>query len=94
MEAAEANGATATDAEAPIVVDTVVPDGAQGVTAFFLFSNVHRDRVKQNIQHSLPEGGKVTIGMVGKRIGQMWKSSSDEVKAAYAAAAKEVCQCS
>jgi HMG (high mobility group) box len=73
-----------------VQIEETVPDGAQGTTAFFLFSSVHRDRVKHAVQASLLDGDKATIGMVGKRIGQLWKSCSDEVKAAYAAAAKEV----
>jgi hypothetical protein len=70
--------------------EEAVPDGAQGSTAFFLFSNVHRDRVMQHVQKSLPQGVKATIGMVGKQIGHLWRQCSAEVKAAYTAAAKDV----
>jgi hypothetical protein len=85
-----ANAAGPSGQEAQVLVEQAVPEGAQGVTAFFLFSNVHRERVKAHLQISIPEGGKVTVGMVGKCIGSLWKDCSDEVKAAYASAAKEV----
>lgn len=80
--------ATADDVAVPIV--ETVPEGAQGTTAFFLFSNVHRDAVKQALQAGAPEGEKVSVGTVAKQIGAMWKRCSDDVKAGYAAAAKAV----
>ena len=87
-DTADAPGTSGQDTAVPI--ESTVPEGAHGVTAFFLFSNVHRERVKAHLQQTLAEGEKVTIGMVGKCIGALWKSCSDAVKAAYTTAAKEV----
>jgi hypothetical protein len=81
--------------EQPAVADIEVvatpPESATGVTAYFLFANVHREKVKAALQAALPESGKVTIGMVGKKIGDIWKQCTDEVKQAYAEKAKLVC---
>jgi hypothetical protein len=73
-------------------IEEEVPEGAQGQTAFFLFSNVHRDRVKAAIASKCEGDGKVTIGQIGKKIGELWKLCSDEVKSRYAVRAKEVSQ--
>ena len=91
IEATVTQGDEAAATGTGVQVESKVPDGATGSTAFFLFSSVHRDRVKSHLQQTLPEGEKVTIGMVGKKIGALWQQCSDEVKAAYTAAAKEVC---
>ena len=91
IDEADTADTPSTSGQDPTVpIDATVPEGAQGVTAFFLFSNVHRERVKAHLQQTLAEGEKVTIGMVGKCIGALWKSCSDAVKAAYTTAAKEV----
>jgi hypothetical protein len=73
-----------------ITIATTPPGSAQGVTAYFLFSNVHREQVKAALKADLPESSKVTIGMVGKKVGELWKQCSDEVKQAYAEKAKAV----
>lgn len=73
-----------------VSIEEAVPEGAQGTTAFFLFSNVHRSRVKSHLQASVQEGQKVTIGAVGKAIGALWGRCSEATKAAYTEAAKLV----
>ena len=73
-----------------IPIETSPPESATGVTAYFLFAGVHRERVKAALQESLPESTKVTIGMVGKKIGELWKQCTDEVKQAYSEKAKLV----
>ena len=73
-----------------ITVTKHPPDDATGVTAYFLFANGHRERVKSALQQDLPESTRVTIGMVGKKIGELWKQCTDEVKQAYSEKAKAV----
>lgn len=52
-----------------ISVQEDVPEGASGVTAFFLFSNVHRQRVKESLSSNLRGSEKLAIGHIGKKIG-------------------------
>jgi hypothetical protein len=78
-------------ADIPIISNP--SDDAQGVTAYFVFANVHRESVKASLQADVGEAGKVTIGMIGKKIGQLWKSCPDSVKEAYGKKAKQVWQC-
>lgn len=73
-----------------ITVATTPPESATGVTAYFLFANVHREQAKAALLAELPESAKVTIGMVGKKIGELWKQCTDEVKQAYSEKAKVV----
>lgn len=51
----------------PITPD--VPDNATGTTAFFLFSNVHRQQVRDALQQHLQGSEKLGIGQIGKKIG-------------------------
>ena len=89
QDAPDASVSGAADDLAVSIADKV-PEGALGTTAFFLFSNVHRDVVKTALQARATEGEKVSVGTVAKSIGVMWKRCSDDVKAAYAEAAKAV----
>lgn len=52
-----------------IAVDTEVPEDATGTTAFFVFSSVHRQRVKAALQSHLQGSEKLGIGQIGKKIG-------------------------
>lgn len=73
-----------------VTLSLEVPSGAQGTTGFLLFSNVHRERVKEALKAQLSADEKVTIAAIAKQIGMLWKQCDDEVKAAYADAAKVV----
>jgi HMG (high mobility group) box len=73
-----------------IEVAATPPESSKGVTAYFVFANVHRERVKAALQADLPDSTKVTIGMVGKKIGDVWKQCTDAVKQAYSNKAKKV----
>lgn len=59
----------------PITPD--VPENATGTTAFFLFSNVHRQQVRDTLQSHMQGSGKVGIGQIGKKIGmnRMWQNT-------------------
>eukprot|EP00892_Ulva_mutabilis_P004812 jgi/Ulvmu1/2702/UM014_0158.1 len=76
-------------ARVAVPVETEVPKGASGVTAFFLFSNVHRQRVKEALQSQLRDSEKLGIGPIGKKIGELWGQCSDETKKQYAERAKQ-----
>lgn len=52
-----------------IPITTEVPDNATGTTAFFLFSSVHRQQVKETLQCHLQGSEKLGIGQIGKKIG-------------------------
>ena len=61
-----------------------------GITAFFVFSNELRESVRHELEQAAPEGSKVGIGEVAKRIGELWKALCDEDRARYKAIATEV----
>lgn len=52
-----------------IPITTDVPDSATGTTAFFVFSSVHRQQVRDALQRHIQGSQKLGIGQIGKKIG-------------------------
>lgn len=56
---------------------------AKAQTAYFLFADIHRDAARAEAQAEAEEGAKVSVAVVAKKIGALWRALSDEEKAKY-----------
>jgi hypothetical protein len=54
----------------------------KGPTAYMLFSEEQRPDMMAKLRSEAPEG-KVAVTVVAKALGELWKTLSDEQKAAY-----------
>lgn len=73
-----------------------MPPKRKGPTAYFLFSEEHREAVHQELlqkqqEQQQGEGGgssKLSVAVVAKALGEKWRALSDEDKARYKEAAQ------
>merc|ERR1719409_1316317 len=62
---------------------------AKAKSSYMLYADTVRAKVMADLKAELKEGEKFAITAVGKKIGEMWKTVSDEDKKGFAAQAEK-----